>query len=103
MKEHDIRVKLKARVEAWGGEVRAVKWIGRKNATDVLVFFASMPLNTPTHFPYINGGHIFIETKRPGKDATEAQAREHDRMRKAGCEVWVITSEQELDEWLPAP
>ena len=88
MKEGDIRKLLKTRVEAWGGEVRAVKWLGRSNAPDVLVLF-------PT------GRHVFIETKRPNKKATEAQAREHERMYRAGCNVQVITNEQELDAWLP--
>ena len=87
MRERDIRKALKARVEAYGGEIRAVSWLGRRNAPDVLVL---MP-----------GAHIFIETKRPGKDATGAQAREHERLRAAACVVHVITTIEELDAWLP--
>ncbi len=97
MKESSIRRALKARVEAYGGEVRAVSWLGRNHAPDVLTLFPSEPGRTPSFL----WGHTFIETKRPGKAATEAQAREHERMRAAGCEVLVITTLEELNSWLP--
>jgi hypothetical protein len=90
IKEGNIREKLKARVEAYRGEIRAVSWLGRKHAPDVLVLMPS-----PAAW------HTFVETKRPKKDATEAQAREHERMREAGCNVLVITTIEELDAWLP--
>jgi hypothetical protein len=93
MKESAIRTALKARVAAYGGEVRAVSWLGRKNAPDVLCLF-------PPSRIVIEGSHVFCETKAPSKAATEAQAREHERMRAAGCEVLVITTLAELDEWL---
>jgi len=85
--ERDIRKALKARVEAYGGEIRAVSWLGRRNAPDVLVL---MP-----------GAHFFVETKAPGGKPTPAQAREHERMRAAGCQVNVISTIEELDAWLP--
>jgi hypothetical protein len=99
MKEGDIRKKLKARVEAYGGEIRAVAWLGRKHAPDVLALFqAGHDWFTGSEK---DGTHVFVETKKPGKDATEAQAREHQRMRDAGCTVLVITTEEELNAWLP--
>lgn len=87
MRERDIRKALKARVENYGGEIRAVSWLGRRNAPDVLVL---MP-----------GVHSFVETKAPGGVPTPAQAREHERMRKAGCIVNVFSTIEELDAWLP--
>lgn len=87
MRERDIRKALKTRVESYGGEIRAVSWLGRANAPDVLCLLPER--------------HVFIETKRPGKDATEAQAREHMRMWRAGCDVRVITTIEKLDAWLP--
>lgn len=87
MRERDIRKALKARIESYGGEIRAVSWLGRRNAPDVLCLLL--------------GAHFFVETKRPGKDATAAQAREHERMRAADCLVLVITTIEELDAWLP--
>lgn len=93
MRERDIRKALKARVESYGGEIRAVSWLGRRNAPDVLCGFPCGPCH--------GGVSVFVETKRPGKDATEAQAREHERMRSWGCIVLVITTIEELDAWLP--
>jgi len=99
VKEGDIREALKARVESYGGEIRAVSWLGRRHAPDVLCLFPSGH-DWFTGSPH-DGRHIFVETKRPKKDATEAQAREHARMREAGCTVHVITNLEELDAWLP--
>lgn len=101
-KESHIRRELKRRVEAYGGEVRAVSWLGRSNAPDVLCLFPQGCLYLRQRAGWTEVfGHPFVETKRPGKDATEAQAREHERMRAAGCDVLVITTQAELDAWLP--
>lgn len=89
MRERDIRRALKARVEAYGGEVRAVSWLGRRNAPDVLVL---MPRG---------GAHAFIEAKAPGGVPTPAQTREHERMRAAGLIVLVISTIEALDAWMP--
>lgn len=107
--EGKIREKLKARVEAYGGEIRAVSWLGRRNAPDVLCLFPAYcryskrqcrdiwdgPKDTP------EGRSLWVETKAPGGEPTEAQAREHDRLRDAGCSVLVISTGRQLDEWLP--
>jgi len=90
IKEDVVRRELKKRVESYGGEIRAVAWLGRKHAPDVLVL-----MKPPAAW------HTFVETKRPRKGATEAQAREHERMREAGCNVLVITTLEELNAWLP--
>jgi hypothetical protein len=109
MRERDIRKLLKERVEAHGGEIRAVSWLGRAHAPDVLCGFPAGcrysrrmcrdiwdgPWDIPQGWSY------FVETKRPGKNATEGQAREHERMRSWGCYVQVITTPEELDAWLP--
>ncbi len=97
--ESKLRALLKKRVKAYGGEVRAMKWIGRSNAPDVLVLF---PEGTGRQEMFKHpGGHFFIETKGVEPDAREAQLREHVRMRNAGCQVIVCRNEQELDAWLP--
>lgn len=88
MAERDIRALLKERVESYGGEVRAVAWIGRRHAPDVLVLFN-------------NGSHVFIETKAPGGHPAPGQEREHARMRAAGCTVLVISTLSQLESWLP--
>lgn len=87
MVEHDVRKALKARAEAYGGEIRAAAWLGRSHCPDVFVM--------------LPGRCVWVETKRPKKDATEGQAREHERMRDAGCVVLVISTIEQLDDWLP--
>lgn len=95
MRERDIRKALKARVEAYGGEIRAVSWLGRRNAPDVLCLLPYAPGKRD------RASHVFVETKAPGGMPTAAQEREHERMRAAGCIVAVITTIEELDAWLP--
>lgn len=102
--EGDLRKKLKARVEAYGGEIRAVSWLGRRSAPDVLCLF---PPESFYHWVKANRerpnptAHPFVETKAPGGKPSAAQAREHQRMRAAGCTVLVISTEAQMDEWLP--
>lgn len=103
MKESKIREVLDARVRAYGGETRAVAWLGRKNAPDVLCLFSmDSRYSDMDDAVRLQGRHLhpFVETKKPGKNATAAQAREHERMRAAGCVVFVITTLEELDAWL---
>jgi hypothetical protein len=102
MPERDIRKALKKRVEQHGGEIRAVSWLGRRNAPDVLCLFPKKVLVLA-----LGGGvryldqHPFVETKAPDGEPTDAQLREHERMRDAGCVVLVISTNEQLDEWLP--
>lgn len=100
--ESVIRKALKARVEAYGGEVRAVAWLGRRNAPDVLclmpTYFDSWSCGVTMRVP---ASHTFVETKAPGGKPSAAQAREHERMRAAGCVVYVISTTEQLDAWLP--
>jgi hypothetical protein len=93
MPERDIRKALKKRVEEYGGEVRAVSWLGRRSAPDVLCLFPNQPGRM--------AGHVFAETKAPGGAPTDAQLREHQRMRSALCTVLVISTIEQLDDWLP--
>lgn len=93
MPERDIRKALKTRVEQYGGSVRAVSWLGRRGAPDIL---ALVPL-TPDH----GAMSVFVETKAPGGAPTDAQAREHYQMRECGCVVLVISTLGQLDAWLP--
>ena len=88
--ERDIEAYLVKRVKAAGGEVRKVKWIGRKGAPDRVVMF-------PPSRPGNMGLLVWVELKAPGKGATPAQAREHGLMREAGQYVWVINSFIKVD------
>lgn len=97
MPERDIRKALKTRVEAYGGEVRAVSWLGRRNAPDVLVLFGPDLSRDGMDDPR----NEWIECKAPGGKPSPAQAREHERMRAAGCVVLTISTLEQLDAWLP--
>ncbi len=100
MLERDIRKALKERVEAYGGEVRAVSWLGRAHAPDVLCMF---PAGCGGSWA-CNQGHgvsVFVEAKAPGGKPRPGQLREHLRMTAAGCKVLVISTLEQLDAWLP--
>lgn len=89
MNERDIERYLVKRVKANGGEIRKVKWIGRKNAPDRLVMLP---------FDYGCGQSFFVEVKRPGEEPTAAQAREHERMNACGLYVYVVDSFDRVDD-----
>ncbi len=116
LKESDIEQYLVDRVKSLGGEVRKVKWIGRRSAPDRLVMLPEIR-KTFRHdgrkgTSYINrliqkGRTIWIELKAPGKKATfpadfreRAQAREHERMRTMGQRVVVVDSFEGVDQVL---
>jgi len=106
MPERDIRKALKKRVEAYGGEIRAVAWLGRAHAPDVLALFpvgGAYALFHRLSFAVYGYAmlHPFIETKAPGGEPNDGQLREHVRLREAGCGVMVISTFEQLDEWLP--
>ena len=86
-RESEIEEHLHNRIKALGGEYRRVSWIGRNGANDDLVL--------------LPGRHAWVECKKPGKHATAAQAREHDRLRTAGCEVYVVSTKAEVDAIFP--
>lgn len=91
LRERDIERALVTRIKALGGEVRKVKWIGRKNAPDRVVMARDA---------YI-WRTVWVELKAPGKRPTPAQVREHDRMREVGQCVIVIDSQELIDLHFP--
>ena len=111
MRERDIEQHLVARVKALGGEVRKVKWIGRRGAPDRLVLLKAVQwpnpavVNAMRHFdiepvPPRGPRQIWIELKAPGVKPEAHQLREHDRMRAFGLDVRVIDSIEGVDEVL---
>lgn len=89
-RESDIEGYLVQRVKELRGEIRKVKWIGRNAAPDRFVML-------PTRQP-----NFWAELKAPGKDATPAQAREHERMRALDEIVYVLNSYEAVDKALGA-
>lgn len=92
--EHEIREALKKRVESYGGEVRAIAYIGRAHCPDVLV------LCGPNHW-FVRDGHCVVEVKGTEVEPRPGQLREHERLNAAGIFVKVINSLEKLDQWLP--
>jgi hypothetical protein len=86
MLERDVMAYLKKRVEAAGGEVRKLRWIGRSHAPDVLVL---LPRE-----------HFFVEGKKPGGKARPGQLREHNRLWASGVQIFVLDSKESIDELL---
>lgn len=98
MRERDIEAHLVARVKELGGEVRKVKWIGRRGAPDRVVMLPRVETKVRTHL----GGSrlhevrppvtLWVELKATGEVPEPHQVREHIRMRKMGQRVEVIDS-----------
>lgn len=86
IRERDIEKAFTAKVKAAGGEIRKVKWIGRKGAPDRVVM--------------LNGTVWWIEFKAPGERPSAQQASEHRRMKKMGMRVVVIDRFAEVDDLL---
>ena len=84
-RERNIRDALDERVKQYGGVTRAVAWLGRTGAPDVLCLFP--------------GRTVWVETKMTGGRLSVAQKMEHHNLQVAGCEVHVITTLEQLDEW----
>lgn len=85
--ERDVEDYLKNEVKKHGGEVRKLKWIGRRSAPDRLVFLQ---------------GVYFVELKRPGEKPRPDQIREHVRMQKKGARVCVLDSKEQVDSFISA-
>lgn len=83
--EAQIEAHLCKRVEAAGGLVRKVQWIGRKGAPDRFVMF-------PGRYP-----NTWVELKAPGKKPDKLQEREIARLRDFDEIVEVIDSMEAVD------
>ena len=88
MLESVVEEYLAKKVKELGGETRKVGWLGRKSA--------------PDRYVMLPGWCFWVELKRPGKDATPAQAREHTRMRRWGAEVTVMNCHKDVDAFAAA-
>lgn len=86
MRESKVEAHLVKRVKAMGGEVRKVKWIGRRGAPDRVVMLPDLLL--------------WFETKATDGVLEAHQAREHTRMRGMGQIVLVTPSIEDVDREL---
>ncbi len=84
MRESAIESYLVKRVTQTGGEIRKVKWIGRRGAPDRLVLFPCKA--------------VWVETKAPCEPLKPHQKREHQRLQRVGQDVVKIDSLEDVDE-----
>lgn len=98
MRESQIERYLVTRVEQMGGEVRKVKWIGRRGAPDRLVMLPERL----GRFDWDGqpGRTVWVELKAPGEKCRPHQIREHERMRLMGQRVVVVDSFEGVEELL---
>lgn len=104
MRESQIEAHLVKRVKELGGEVRKVKWIGRRGAPDRLVMLPATwakkqqtPFVLLGSFPAVS---YWVELKATGVKAEAHQLREHARMEAMGQRVVVIDSIEGVEELL---
>ena len=83
--ERDIAKLLSSELKKLGIDHRRTAWIGRSHAPDFFVM--------------VNGGE-WIETKRPGERPRAGQLAEHEKMKAAGCRVFVITTFEEAEKYI---
>lgn len=104
--ERDIEARLVKRVRELGGEVRKVKWIGRRGAPDRLVMLPARrwEKSVPGYNDFTThtraAATIWVELKAPGVKPEPHQIREHERMRHMGQRVVVIDSFKSIEEVL---
>lgn len=105
MLEAKVEAHLVKRTKAIGGEVRKLKWVGRRHAPDRMLM---LPEKTTTVRGHLGSTHIhviryashpLIEVKRPGEKARAGQLREHQRLRDAGFEVYVLDTIEKVDNF----
>lgn len=87
VRESSVEAYFCAQVVAAGGMQRKMEWVGRGGAPDR---YTSLP----------QCGPVFVELKRPGKDAEAHQAREHARMHRAGSRVLVLDTFEKVDQFI---
>lgn len=89
VRESTVEAYFCAAVTAAGGMTRKMEWVGRPHAPDRLTVLPGL-------------GVVLVEMKRPGKAPRDGQEREHARLREHGAQVEVISTFQEVDDFIAA-
>lgn len=87
--ESKIENYLRQQVKAHGGQIRKLRFLGRRGAADNLIWFT---------FPNV----ALVECKAEGEeiDWRSPQGREFTHMKEAGWPVYVVSSKEQVDEVL---
>lgn len=84
MRESQIEARLVRRIRELGGIAYKFTSPARRSVPDRLCILP-------------DGVSFFVECKRPGEKPTEAQAREHAKLRALGHRVFVVDSYELVD------
>lgn len=75
---------LRKRVKEERGQIRKLRWLGRRFAPDDFIWWPGPRA-------------AFVEVKRPGGACTRGQLREHERLRADGWAVYVVDNFETID------
>jgi len=89
MREDQIENRLVRGVKRLCGMCEKFTSPGRRSVPDRLI---TLP----------GGAVIFVECKRPGGKPTANQTRDHERRRRLGAEVYVVSTPDEVQELIDA-
>ena len=93
MRESTVEMHLRKKATAAGALVRKMIWPGHRGAPDRLVVWPQGP-------DRINARVHFVELKAPGKKPDPHQEREHEKLRGAGCAVYILDTIEKVDEYI---
>jgi hypothetical protein len=86
--ERDVEAYLADRMKAIGGQAYKFTSPARRGVPDRLVIFPG-------------GTMVFAELKKPGEKPSDAQTREHQRLRALGCAVYgCVDSKEAVDRMI---
>lgn len=83
-RESRVENYLRRRVKEEHGQIRKVRWIGRRGAPDDFVWWPGPRA-------------AFVECKSEDGELSKIQAREIDRLRRDGFKVFVVSTFEEVD------
>lgn len=92
--EGKVEKYLKKEVQASGGKVRKLKWIGKSGAPDRLMWWPAKHKHDPMG---VFARAAFVELKAANKKPTKIQEEEHQSLREDGFVVLVLDSTDAVD------
>lgn len=98
-RESKVEQHLVEQAQAKGALVRKLAYIGRRGAPDRMVIWPHV------YYGKTDGGDLihridFVELKAPGQKPDDHQAREHERLRRMGCNVFTLDSIEAVDQYI---
>lgn len=100
--EGKVKAYLRKRIKALGGEVRFVKWIGRRDCLDTRIFFLNGGIIAGLDYDdFLINCWVETKAKAAGGKLSKGQEREIEWLRDMGEKVLVLTSIEAIDKEFP--